>query len=475
MAISFYNTLTRKVEPFESLEPGKIRMYVCGPTVYDYFHIGNARSFIIADIVRRYFEYRGYSVKFVMNITDIDDKIIKRANEQKVPASQIAETYTLAFMLDLKKLGVHPANAYPRATESIGDIINYIKGLVAKGMAYVVDGDVYYSVASFHEYGKLSGKKLDELQSGARVEVDSRKRDPLDFALWKAAKQGEPSWESPWGRGRPGWHIECSVMSQSHLGETFDIHGGGNDLIFPHHENEIAQSEGLTGKIFANYWMHFGFLNIDNEKMSKSLGNIVTAREFIKKYPVEVMRYFFLQAHYRSPINFTKKGLDAAEKGLQRLLDTYDALRRAQDGKNTVDIQAYINRFLEAVDDDLNFPSGLAVIFELIRELNIALKSDDGLSPESRKEAMDFLKQTAGDVFGILGHTVLSHTPATSSTETEFNALMELILEIRAEVRKKELWDVADLIRDKLKALDITIEDGKLGSMWKRGRQRTQE
>jgi cysteinyl-tRNA synthetase len=467
MALSIYNTLARKVVDFDPLEAGKISMYVCGPTVYDYFHIGNARSFVIADIIRRYFEYRNYDVKFVMNITDIDDKIIKRANEEGIPASDLANKYADAFIEDLGKLGVRPADILPRATDTIDAMIEHIAGLIEKGLAYDVDGDVFYSVDSFKGYGKLSGKKLEDLQVGARVEADTRKRNPVDFALWKSVKPGEPAWDSPWGRGRPGWHIECSVMSQMHLGETFDIHAGGNDLIFPHHENEIAQSEGLTDKPFARYWMHFGFLNIDNEKMSKSIGNFFTARDIVKEYPAEVIRFFYLQTHYRGPLNFTKEGLDAAEKGLRRLQDAYNAFAEIPEGTSGLDLTPYSTKFEAAVDDDLNFPAGLGVLFELVKAMNTAVGSGNGLHPENKQQVIAFMDAVAGGVFGLLSSTQVEETG-----EGDFGKLMQILIEVRAEARVQKQYGLSDIIRDKLKEIEIVIEDGKDGSTWKRERQR---
>ncbi len=324
--LKIYNTLTKQKEEFIPLNPPNVNMYVCGPTVYDYFHIGNARSFIMADIVRKYLEYKGFKVKFVMNLTDVDDKIIKKSNEEKIEAGKVADKYIFAFMEDIEKLGMKKADVYPKATTHIKDIIDFIKKLEDKGLAYNINGNVFYNVAKFQSYGKLSGKKIDELESGARIEINEEKRNPLDFSLWKKAKEGEPFWESPWGNGRPGWHIECSAMSCKHLGNHFDIHAGGNDLIFPHHENEIAQSEGATGEKFVNYWMHFGFLNINDEKMSKSLGNFFTARDILKKYSAESIRMFFSQAHYGGPLNFTAELLESAKKGLEKLNNTAEKI-----------------------------------------------------------------------------------------------------------------------------------------------------
>ncbi|UCE08841.1 MAG: cysteine--tRNA ligase, partial [bacterium] len=378
-----YNTLTRQKEEFIPIEPGKIRIYMCGPTVYDYFHIGNARPFILFDIFRRYLKYRGYEVKFVANLTDIDDKIIKKANEEKIATSNVAEKYTAAFFEDTKKLGILEADIHPKATENIADIIQIIEKLVQNGLAYQIDGDVFFSVTKFPDYGKLSGKNIEQLESGSRVEVDPRKKNPLDFALWKAAKSGEPYWESPWGKGRPGWHIECSVMSMKHLGESFDIHAGGSDLIFPHHENEIAQSEGATGKPFVKYWMHNGFLNIEGEKMSKSLGNFFTAREIMEKYHPAVIRMFFLLKHYRSPINFSEERILEAQNALERIITTLENIdltlsEQKVASKDTTaslaeSIEELKNAFMDEMDDDFNTAGAMAKIFDLVKEVNLIL------------------------------------------------------------------------------------------------------
>ncbi len=324
--LKLYNTLTRQKEEFLPINPPEVKFYMCGPTVYDYFHIGNARSFLMADIIRRYLEYKDYKVKYVMNLTDVDDKIIRKSNEEKITSDKVAEKYINYFMEDVEKLGMKKADVYPRATQHMQQIIDLIKKLEEKGIAYNVKGNVFYDVSKFQGYGKLSGKKIDELESGARIEINEEKKNPLDFALWKKAKEGEPFWESPWGKGRPGWHIECSAMSCKHLGETFDIHAGGNDLIFPHHENEIAQSEGASGKPFVKYWIHFGFLNINEEKMSKSLGNFFTARDILKKYSPFAIRMFFAQAHYGGPLNFSEELLASAEKGLEKLNNLRDKI-----------------------------------------------------------------------------------------------------------------------------------------------------
>ncbi|MBN1449289.1 MAG: cysteine--tRNA ligase [Bacteroidetes bacterium] len=462
MSIAFYNTLTRTIDEFKPLNDGEVRMYCCGPTVYDYFHIGNARSFVMSDVIRRYFEFRGYRVRYVMNITDIDDKIIRRANEQGVPSSEIANTYAEAFLQDSTRFGIRPADLYPRATETIDDIISHIEGLIEKGAAYVVDGDVFFRVSSFPEYGKLSRKKVEDLEMGARVETDARKEHPVDFALWKSAKPGEPSWDSPWGKGRPGWHIECSVMSQKHLGETFDIHAGGNDLIFPHHENEIAQSEALTGHPFARYWIHFGFLNIDNEKMSKSLGNFFTAREIVEKYPAEVIRFYYLQTHYRSPLNFTQEGLEAARTGLQKLQGVYDALAEATKGDAGFDVHTFEQRFTAAMDDDFNTPAGFGVLFEMVREANAILHGPTGMDAPSRERLRDFLHRSCVQVFGVI-----REESAVEASDEIVDGLMQLLIDIRTEARKEKQWALSDHIRDGLKEIGIALEDTRDGTKWK--------
>ncbi|MBR9974429.1 MAG: cysteine--tRNA ligase [Bacteroidetes bacterium] len=463
MSIAIYNTLTRSVQEFTPINDGEIRMYCCGPTVYDYFHIGNARSFVMSDVVRRYFEFRGYKVTYVMNITDIDDKIIKRGNEEGVPSSAVAERYAAAFLQDAERFGIRPATLYPRATETISEIIKHIQGLIDNGAAYVMDGDVYFRVSAYGEYGKLSRKNVEDLEVGARVEADKRKESPVDFALWKNAKPGEPTWEAPWGTGRPGWHIECSAMAMKYLGTTFDIHAGGNDLIFPHHENEIAQSEALTHEPFAHYWMHFGFLNIDNEKMSKSLGNFFTAREILDKYAAEVIRFYYLHTHYRSPLNFTHEGLDAAKAGLQKLQGLYETLPEAPEGTTPVDVAAFERRFIEAMDDDFNTSAAFGTLFDMARELNGVLHSASGLEAESRQAAFDFLHRAAAGVFGVL------RTEAAVGGDRLLGDVMQLLMDIRAEARKEKQWALSDRIRDGLKDLGIALEDGKDGTKWKLG------
>ncbi len=463
MALTLYNTFSKHLEEFVPLIPGEVRMYTCGPTVYNYFHIGNARSFVMSDVIRRYFQYSGYKVTYVMNITDVDDKIIKAGNEQGVPSSEIAARFTEAFLEDTRRFGIHPADVHPRATETIKDIIAHIAGLVENHTAYEVEGDVYFSVDSFPDYGKLSGKNIEDLRMGARVETDERKQHPADFALWKSAKPGEPFWESPWGSGRPGWHIECSVMSQKYLGTTFDIHAGGNDLIFPHHENEIAQSEALTHAQFARYWIHFGFLNVDNEKMSKSLGNFFTARDILDSYSAEALRFFYLQTHYRSPLNFVQDGLDGARTGLQKLQALYDLLGREEVGIAAFDIAPFEQRFGEAMDSDFNAPAALGVLFELVRDANGVLHSAEGMSPESRRVVRNFLRRTGVEVFGILRET----ESRSGDSDLLVGRLMQLLIDLRAEARKEKQWALSDRIRDGLQEIGIALEDSRDGTRWK--------
>ncbi len=469
-----YNTLTRKKEEFIPINPNEVRMYVCGPTVYDYFHIGNARSFIMADVLRRYLEYKGYKVNYIMNLTDIDDKIIKKSNEEKIEAKKISEKYTQAFFEDLEKLKVKRATLYPKATEHVEEIINFIKQLEKSGFAYNVDGNVFYNVNKFIEYGKLSGKKLDELEAGARVDVNEEKKNPLDFALWKKAKEGEPYWESPWGKGRPGWHIECSAMSCKHLGETFDIHAGGNDLIFPHHENEIAQSEAATKKKFVNYWIHFGFLNINNEKMSKSLGNFFTARDVLKHYSAEAIRLLFSQTHYRGPLEFNDELLESSQKGLEKFENLTDKIKLALgphpspllegEGVNpNFDFEKYYKEFEEAMDDDLNTPQAVAVLFDFVRDVNKSMAEKDNLPQEFYANVKAFLSKTAQDVLGIVD---LEKSQAEgSSIEKE---LIELLIRLRNDARREKNFALSDKIRDGLNELGIELKDSKDGTTYKR-------
>ncbi|WP_313120547.1 cysteine--tRNA ligase [Proteiniclasticum ruminis] len=460
-----YNTLTRQKEEFVPLEEGKVRMYVCGPTVYNLFHIGNARTFIIFDTIRKYLEYKGYEVNFVQNFTDIDDKMIKKAQDTDTTVKELGDRYIMEYYQDADKLKIKRATVNPRATEYIEEMITFISELIEKGLAYEVDGDVYYSTKSFAGYGKLSGQNLDDLQSGSRVEVDERKKDPMDFALWKKVKPYEPSWKSPWGFGRPGWHIECSCMALNLLGETIDIHAGGTDLVFPHHENEIAQSEGRSGKTFAKYWLHGAFINVDNRKMSKSLNNFFTAREILEKYDSEVVRLFMISGHYRTQINFTIELLDSAKASLERM---YNALTRLNGYLSTASeevqpedemvkssLLAYKERFVEKMDDDFNTADAISVIFELIRDVNI--KINENSSKALITFAMELLRDL-GSPLGILQNSV------GGTLEEEIEALIEK----RNEARKNRDFATADKIRNDLAAEGIILEDTPSGVRWSR-------
>lgn len=468
--LTLYNTLTKKKEEFIPLNPPEVKMYMCGPTVYDYFHIGNARSFVMADILRRYLIYKGFKVTFAMNITDIDDKIIKKSNEEKSDSKIIAKKYTDAFWADIIKLKIMPADIYPKATEHVNTIINMIRTLEQKGLAYNKKGNVFYNVLKFNDYGKLSGKNIEELEAGARIEVNEEKNNPLDFALWKKAKEGEPFWESPWGKGRPGWHIECSAMSCKHFGETFDIHAGGNDLIFPHHENEIAQSEGANEKPFVRYWIHFGFLNIDNEKMSKSLGNFFTARDVLSKYSAESVRMFFSQAYYRGPLNFTDELLSAAEKGLMKIDNLVNKVKAEleKDLKGNIpkfDFEFYRNRFESAMDDDLNTSQAVAVIFDFVKDINKIIAESNSIDSSFYSNVKTFLQKTAENVLGIV-----DFSGENESTSKEID-LIELFIKLRIELKKEKNFALADRIRDELKMLGILLEDTKEGTTYKKVRQ----
>lgn len=476
MALRLFNTLSGKKETFIPRNPGKVGMYVCGPTVYDSCHIGHARSVVVFDLLLRYFEARGYEVTYVRNFTDIDDKIINRANEVGVGYREISEKYITEFYEDMDALNVKRATVEPRATEHIGGMISLISGLIEKNQAYAVEGDVYFSVVTFSEYGKLSKRKLEDMEAGARVDVDERKRSPFDFALWKSSKPGEPFWESPWGKGRPGWHIECSVMSQAFLGESFDIHGGGKDLVFPHHENEIAQSECATGKPYATYWIHNGFININQEKMSKSLGNFKTIKEILKQYHPETLRLFLLSSHYRSPIDFSDQSMDEADQNLEKI---YALLKRVSDTGDLGDPMVtqepgqWWREFCEAMDDDFNSARGVAVIFELIRHMNRLLdERADGKGPESlesMKEAFrDLLRMTR--TLGVAAqepHAFFAQKHENAMKKQSVDpALVEKWIADRNAARKAKNFKAADEIRDELKRLNIEIKDGPTGTSW---------
>ena len=459
--MQIYNSQTRKKEEFVPVCPGEARIYACGPTVYDYFHIGNARPFIVFDVLRRYLEHRGYKVTFVQNFTDIDDKMIRRANQEGITVKELGDRFIAEYYKDAGALGIHPATVHPRATEHIGDIIRLVKTLQDKGYAYEVNGDVYFDVKKDAAYGKLSGQNMDDLEAGARIDVDDVKHDPADFALWKAQKPGEPAWPSPWGMGRPGWHIECSAMSMKYLGETFDIHCGGKDLLFPHHENEVAQSECATGKPFAHYWMHNGFINIDNEKMSKSLGNFFTVRDILKEYDAEDVRMFMLSAQYRSPINFSREMIAQAHASLQRLYtarDNMEFLRKnAPEKEMTADEQALLDRVKEsaarfdaAMDDDMNTADAMGALFEIVKDANVTLNAESG------KAAVEAVLNKLKELSSVLGIM-------TKETEEKLPEEIQKMADERALARKNRDWKRSDELRDALKAAGYAVEDTKQG------------
>ena len=461
-----YNTLTRKKEELVPITPGEIKIYACGPTVYNYIHIGNARPLCIFDILRRYLEYRGYNVKFVQNFTDIDDKIIRRANEEHADFSEISERYIKEFWTDADGLNVRHATINPKATENIDAIIQIISTLIEKGYAYEAQGDVYFSTEKFKDYGKLSHQPLEDLEAGARIMVGEVKREPMDFAVWKAAKPGEPAWDSPWGKGRPGWHIECSAMNWRYLGDTIDIHCGGQDLIFPHHENEIAQSECFTGKPFAHYWMHNGYINVDNVKMSKSLGNFFTVRDVAEKYGYEPIRYLLISAQYRSPINYSTDIIEQCIAALNRLYTCRDSLdfelKNAVDAEHNGDkaiidgFDKYREQFISAMDDDLNTADAIASIFELVRDINTNVV---GKTPS--KALVEGAIAMFDELTGVLG---LVYNRKTETLDSDVEALIEA----RTNARKEKNWEEADRIRDQLKEMGIVLEDTAQGVKWHR-------
>jgi cysteinyl-tRNA synthetase len=466
MTIQIYNTLTRKKEPFIPIEEGKVSMYVCGPTVYNYIHIGNARPVIVFDTVRRYLGYRGYEVTYVSNFTDVDDKIIKAANELGEEVGELTDRFIDAYFEDVGALGCGKADVHPRVTDHIEDIVEFVKVLVDKGFAYESQGDVYYRTRKFDGYGKLSHQSTDELKVGARIEEGDKKENALDFALWKAVKEGEIAWESPWGAGRPGWHIECSVMAREHLGDTIDIHAGGQDLTFPHHENEIAQTEALTGKQFANYWMHNGYINIDNEKMSKSLGNFVLVNEIRKQIDPKVLRFFMLSVHYRHPINFSQELVESAENGLERILTAYNNLKHRLGTSADLGEQKDIwnhkvneikNAFDQAMDDDFNTANAIAVIFELVKLANVYL-----LEKNTQSEVIGHFVNTFDNLMAVLG------LPFAEEADL-LDADIEALIEERLEARRNRDFNRSDEIRDELKEKGILLEDTAQGTRWKRG------
>ena len=468
--MKIFNTLSRRKEEFVPLEPGKVKMYVCGPTVYNFIHIGNARPMIIFDTVRRYFEYKGYDVNYVSNFTDVDDKIIKKAIEEGVDAETISKRYIAECKKDMADMNVKPATTHPQATQEIAGMLEMIQTLIDKGHAYVAaDGTVYFRTKSFKGYGKLSHKNLDEMQSGFRelkVTGEENKEDPSDFVLWKPKKDGEPYWESPWCQGRPGWHIECSVMSKKYLGEQIDIHAGGEDLIFPHHENEIAQSEAANDKTFANYWMHNGFLNIDNKKMSKSLGNFFTVREIGEKYDLQVLRFFMLSAHYRSPINFSAELMEASKNGLERIITSVEKLKELQgkvsgdaltetEQENQKTVNELIAKFEAAMDDDFNTADAVSAIFELVKLANSTANE------ESSKAYVDLLKETISKLSDVLGII-------TERKAEVLDSEIEELIAARQQARKEKYFARADEIRQQLLDMGIILEDTREGVKWKR-------
>ncbi|WP_226647362.1 cysteine--tRNA ligase [Mesobacillus subterraneus] len=465
MGIKIYNTLTRNKEEFIPLEEGKVKMYVCGPTVYNYIHIGNARPAIVFDTVRRYLEFRGYDVRFVSNFTDVDDKLIKAANELGEDVPTIAQRFINAYFDDVHALGCKTADAHPRVTETMDLIIEFISALIEKGFAYESGGDVYYRTREFKEYGKLSHQSIEELKVGARIQVGEKKQDALDFVLWKSAKEGEISWDSPWGKGRPGWHIECSAMAREYLGDTIDIHAGGQDLAFPHHENEIAQSEALTGKTFARYWMHNGYINIDNEKMSKSLGNFVTVHDIIKQVDPQVLRFFMISVHYRNPINYSQELLEKTKAAFDRLKTSYQNLkhRLGASANLTVDNQEWMDKiaglreqFIKDMDDDFNTANGVSTLFELSKLSNLYL-----MEKNTSEEVIHAFMNEFETLFEVLGLSL--------KDEELLDEEIEALIEKRTQARKDRNFQLADEIRDQLKEMKIIIEDTPQGIRWKRG------
>ena len=462
--MKIFNTLTRTKEELKTVEEGKVKIYACGPTVYNFIHIGNARPLCVFDVLRRFLEYIGYDVRFVQNFTDIDDKIIKRANEENLTYKQVSEKYIEEYWKDVKGMNVREATVHPKATENIDEIIDIVSALIDKGYAYAVDGDVYFSPSKFNEYGKLSHQPLEDLEAGARIMVGEVKKEPMDFALWKSAKPGEPYWESPWGHGRPGWHIECSAMVRSFLGNTIDIHCGGQDLIFPHHENEIAQSECCNGVPFANYWMHNGYINVDNVKMSKSLGNFFTVRDVAEKYGYEPIRFLMISSHYRSPINYSTDIIEQCKASLSRLYTCRDsldfALENAAEGEADSDILAMFDKrrqqFIEAMSDDLNTADAIAALFELVRDINsnvIAANANKG-TVEAAIKVFDELADVLGLVY--------------NREKEDLDSEIEALIEQRTQARKDRNWAEADRIRDELKAKGIVLEDTAQGVKWHR-------
>lgn len=499
MGLKVYNTQTREKQDFIPRDEGKVGMYVCGPTVYNYIHVGNARTYISFDIIYRYLKYRGYDVTYVRNLTDVDDKIINKANEEGVPAQEVAERFSKAFEEDTDKMGLARPSIIPKATEHIKEMIEIIKGLIEKGLAYEVDGDVYFEISKFPEYGKLSHRSLEDMRAGERVDIDPRKHHPMDFALWKAAKPGEPYWDSPWGKGRPGWHIECTAMSIKYLGVNFDIHGGGRDLIFPHHENELAQTEGYTGKPFVRYWLHGGMVNIGDEKMAKSIGNIILVRDLLKQYSAPVLRLLALGTHYRSPIDFGPEKLKEATAAYERFINARRGAQQvleAEPAAGTADMPEQIGRlseatvqvkekFVESMDDDFNSAAALAAMFELVKEINTFVEAYGGKVTPQAKEAVSKADATLLELAGAVGLDLtlpeaedvaerlpddiyeLAAAVGITPNNRKKGELLDSILERRNAARKEKDWATADKIRNEFTRIGIEIEDTPLGSRWK--------
>lgn len=476
MSLRVFNTLHRKKEVFKPLDPGKVRMYVCGPTVYDSCHIGHARSVVVFDVIARYFKAMGYKVIYVRNFTDVDDKIIDKANQLGIDSEAVAERFIEEFYDDMDALNVERATIEPKATDHITQIIQFIEKLIEGGFAYRVEGDVYFSVEKFKEYGKLSGRKLDEMEAGARIDINERKNNPFDFVLWKSAKLGEPQWESPWGMGRPGWHIECSVMSSEYLGETFDIHGGGKDLCFPHHENEIAQSESISGEPFVKYWIHNGFVNINQEKMSKSLGNFLMIKDILKTYHPEVVRLFLLSNHYRSPIDFTEKAMDEARRGLDKMYGLLLRVDKTMGLESNQDIEPgdCWQQFCEAMDDDFNSARGIGTIFDTVRTVNRLLDQHENNGSEQIKQTIQYALADIRRTGTILG--ILLEKPAVYFDKKQTQVLEQKsvdptmiakMVEERNAARKAKDWKKADQIRNQLADMDVILEDRAEGTVWK--------
>jgi cysteinyl-tRNA synthetase len=464
--MKIYNTMTRRKEEFIPINDKEVRMYVCGPTVYNFFHIGNARTFIVFDAVRRYLEYRGFNVRFIQNFTDIDDKMIKKANDENTTVKNLGDKYISEYYKDADGLNIKRATVNPRATEFIDEIVEFVKDLIEKDYAYEINGDVYFKSKKFNQYGKLSGQNIEDLQAGARINVDERKLDPMDFAIWKSEKPGEPSWDSPWGKGRPGWHIECSCMAHKLLGKTIDIHAGGSDLVFPHHENEIAQSEARNGEPFAKYWMHAAFLNVNNQKMSKSLNNFFTARDMLEQYDPDVIRFFMLSGHYRTQINFSIELLDSAKASVERLYNAIGNLENLLDEsvleelkesekEYITTLESYRNRYIEKMDDDFNTADAISVLFDLAREINTNV--DVNSSKAIIKYSLELMRELGGPL-GIL----------QKATKEDLASEIEQLIEMRQQARKDKNWALSDKIRDDLKARGIVLEDTPQGVRWKK-------